>query len=96
VTVAESGDVAMGLLENESAISLLFTDCNMPGDLDGPGLAMEVRRRLPGLPVLFTSGVRGRVESVGNDTQSVAFISKPYTSSELNSAISELLGATLC
>ena len=95
VSVAESGDVAMGLLKNEPSISLLFTDCNMPGDLDGPQLAMEVRRRLPGLPVLFTSGVRGRVDSVGNDTQSVAFLSKPYTSSELNSAISELLWAPL-
>ena len=95
VSVAENGDVAMGLLGNEPAVSLLFTDCNMPGELDGPGLAMEARRRVPGLPVLFTSGVRGRVDSVGNDTQSVGFLSKPYTSSELNTALSELLGAPL-
>ena len=92
VSVAENGDVAMGLLEAEPAISLLFTDCNMPGTLDGPGLAKEVRRRLPGLPILFTSG-RGRtVECVADDPERIGFLSKPYTQIELSGAIRELIG----
>ena len=93
VSVAENGDVAVGLLEAEPPISLLFTDCTMPGDLDGPGLAIEARRRFPGLPVLFTSGVRSRIDSVSKDTRNVAFLSKPYTSTELNRAISILLNS---
>ena len=92
VSVAENGDVAMGLLEAEPSISLLFTDCNMPGTLDGPGLAKAVRRRVPGIPILFTSGRRGRIERVDNDSQRIGFLSKPYTPTELSAAIRELIG----
>ena len=96
VSVAENGDMAIGLLEAKPAISLLFTDCNIPGTLDGLGLAKEVRQRLPSLPVLFTSGAGGRIDSVGNDRQDVNFLSKPYTTTELGRAIRKLLKSGEC
>jgi signal transduction histidine kinase len=89
--VADSGEAALRQLESGVEISLLFTDCMMPGRLDGPALAMEARRRYPQLPVLFTSGVRGGVETIGRDRSSVAFLPKPYTSQQLRGAIRALL-----
>jgi signal transduction histidine kinase len=91
VILAEDGDAAVRLLETDQEISLLFTDCMMPGKLDGPALAMETRRRIANLPVLFTSGVRGSVEMTGEAGGSMAFLPKPYTGPQLGKAIAALL-----
>jgi signal transduction histidine kinase len=95
VSVAASGEAAIGELEALTAsggeISLLFTDCMMPGSLDGLGLATEARRRLPELPVLFTSGIWAGVDRVGGDTRNLAFLPKPYTAEQLGRAIRQLL-----
>jgi signal transduction histidine kinase len=91
VSVAETGEAALGYLEKASGISLLFTDCMFPGSLDGAGLALEVRRRLPDLPVLFTSGIWAGVDRIGTDTHNLAFLPKPYTAEQLRSAIRDLL-----
>jgi signal transduction histidine kinase/FixJ family two-component response regulator len=86
VTQAANGDEALKLLEGGTQASVLFTDCMMPGTLDGPQLARKVWHRMPGLPVLFTSGVRTatRVPSRGGHTQ---FLAKPYTSRQLAEAL---------
>ena len=95
VSVAENGEAAIGELETLTGsggeISLLFTDCMMPGSLDGLGLATEARRRLPDLPVLFTSGIWAGVDRIGSDTRNLAFLPKPYTAEQLGQAIRQLL-----
>jgi signal transduction histidine kinase len=91
VTVAENGDAALCSLQSEVEISLLFTDCMMPGSLDGPALATEARRRIPELPVLFSSGIRGRVEKIEGDSRNIGFLPKPYTAEQLGRAIQMLL-----
>jgi CheY-like chemotaxis protein len=93
VCAAENGDEAMRRLESGTAVSLLFTDCMMPGRLDGPSLALEVRRRLPGLPVLFTSGVRRGLPDVGNDAENLLFLPKPYSADQLQGALRSLRAA---
>jgi two-component system, cell cycle sensor histidine kinase and response regulator CckA len=65
----------------------------LPGSLDGAGLALEARRRVPDLPVLFTSGIWAGVDRIGTDTQNLAFLPKPYTAEQLSSAILALLGS---
>ena len=45
---AVNADEAMTILESRSDISLLFTDIQMPGSLDGLKLAHAVHRRWPG------------------------------------------------
>jgi signal transduction histidine kinase/CheY-like chemotaxis protein len=92
VTVADTGDAAVDHLE-AAEISLLFTDCMMPGGLDGAALALEARRRLPDLPVLFTSGIWAGVDRIGTDTYSLGFLQKPYTAAQLRTAILALLGS---
>jgi DNA-binding response OmpR family regulator len=93
VSAAETGEAALGYLEKVSGISLLFTDCMLPGSLDGVGLALEVRRRLSDLPVLFTSGIWAGVDRIGTDTHNLTFLPKPYTAEQLSSAILALLGS---
>jgi CheY-like chemotaxis protein len=93
VSVAETGEAAIGQLETASDIALLFTDCMMPGGMDGAALALEVRRRHPGLPVLFTSGIWAGVDRIGTDTDNLAFLPKPYTAEQLSSAIRVLLAS---
>ncbi len=91
VTVAENGEAALRRLQSQGEFSLLFTDCMMPGGLDGVALATEVRRRTPDLPVLFSSGVRGRIEELGGDNRKIGFLPKPYTAEQLSHAIGALL-----
>jgi CheY-like chemotaxis protein len=86
VTEAASGDEALKLIKAGTELSVLFTDCMMPGRLDGPGLAREAWHRMPALPVLFTSGVHS---SAGLPTGGgkVQFLAKPYTSQQLAQAL---------
>jgi len=53
---AEAGDQALDLLRSGKQIDLVLTDMVMPGNIQGPDLADEVRAQWPGLPVLLMSG----------------------------------------
>jgi CheY-like chemotaxis protein len=81
---ATDGEDALGMLAAEGGedIDLVLTDVVMPR-LGGEGLGAEIARIRPGLPVIYTSayvdrGVLGRM--VG---ERVAFLAKPYDSSQL-------------
>lgn len=56
--VLEAGCVeeALAVIDAEARIDLLFTDINMPGELDGLDLAEIVYRRQPDLKLVVTSG----------------------------------------
>ena len=47
---------ALRLLDTRPAVDVMLTDVVMPGPLDGVGLARQVRRERPHLPVLLVSG----------------------------------------
>ena len=75
-------------------IDLLLTDVVMPGD-SGRELADEVVKRVPGLPVLFTSGYTdGEIERRGLLKPGAAFIQKPLTPAALVRAVRERLEMT--
>jgi len=65
------------------AFDLLFTDIVMPGELDGIGLAAEVRRLRPGTPVLLTTGWADRARDAADQRQGLELIAKPYRQTEL-------------
>jgi len=46
----------MSILESRSDISLLFTDIQMPGSMDGLKLAHAVHDRWPGIKIILVSG----------------------------------------
>ena len=88
---AETGAAALGLIELNPGIKLLFTDIAMPGGMTGDELAAEVRAIRPDIKILFTSGyaeprIAGReLAEAGN------WLQKPYTARQLTMKLRDLL-----
>ncbi len=76
--VLEAADAseALHLLETNSDISVVFTDVEMPGALDGFALAQRIEMRWPGIGVLVTSG-RCYPNQVFTAAQR-SFVAKPF------------------
>lgn len=53
---AVDADEALSILESRSDISLLFTDIQMPGSIDGLKLAHAVHKRWPAIKIIMVSG----------------------------------------
>src|SRR6202035_647309 len=53
---AVNADEAISILESRSDISLLFTDIQMPGSIDGLKLAHAVHDRWPSIKIVLVSG----------------------------------------
>src|SRR4030088_1062235 len=53
---AVNADQAISILESRSDISLLFTDIQMPGTMDGLKLAHAVHDRWPSIKIILVSG----------------------------------------
>jgi PAS domain S-box-containing protein len=87
VVSAASGDEALALLDREQ-VDLLFTDVVMPG-MSGVELAVEVRERFPGLPVLLASGYSE--ELLGGVGAKFPMVSKPYSLAALSKAIGQVV-----
>ena len=54
---AVNADKALSILETRSDISLLFSDIQMPGTLDGLKLAHAVHDRWPSIKIILVSGL---------------------------------------
>ena len=82
-----SGEQALELLTRGGAFDLLLTDLGLPG-MSGEELASEVRRRFPRLPVVIASGYgRSGAQAAGMQAEGLQFISKPYSSIDLQQAL---------
>src|SRR5258706_12414251 len=53
---AVDADQAVAILESRSDIALIFTDIQMPGSMDGLGLAHSVHKRWPPIKIILVSG----------------------------------------
>lgn len=80
---------AMTLLEARSDVRVVFTDWNMPGDVDGLGLARLVHGRWPEIGVIVTSG-KMRPDPAGLP-KGGRFLTKPYRPSALVAEIEALV-----
>ena len=88
--VLEAGDgaAALALLERQPEIRLLFTDVGLPGGMTGRQLADEVRRRWPGLKVLYTTGyARAAIVHGGVLDPGTELLPKPFTYAQLAAKI---------
>lgn len=92
VIEAETGDDALPLLCSGPDISLLLTDIQLPGTLNGRALASKLRENLPNLPVIFTTGRAGAEKDGGSPDRDV-FISKPYALADICNAAKRLVSA---
>ncbi len=82
-TAMEAADAtqAVEILQSRTDISIVFTDIDMPGGIDGLRLAAAIRNRWPPIHVIITSGhtkpPRGSLPS------DMVFFSKPYRENEV-------------
>lgn len=87
----EAGDAgeALQVLEQHPRIGLVFTDVNMPGEMDGLGLAHEVSARRPDVSLIVTSGAVRLADDELPDHGT--FLAKPYPTDRLVSIVARKL-----
>ncbi|MGI4746783.1 MAG: response regulator [Janthinobacterium lividum] len=92
VLKAKDAAGALSVIESGMRVDLLFTDVIMPGWLRGPELARKARERIPGLPVLFTSGYTDDAIVQGGQLDAgVGLLAKPYTREALANTLRQVL-----
>lgn len=87
---AVNADEAQVLLEARPDIALMFTDVDMPGKINGVGLARLAALRTPGLPILITSGAAAL--DPADLPPHGRFVQKPYSPSVLLDLIGAMIG----
>ena len=91
VVEAANADEAMEILEARLDITVVFTDIQMPGSMDGLKLAAAVRGKWPPIKIIATSGIVN-VRKV-DLREGGRFLPKPYSSAEIVETLRELTGA---
>ncbi len=85
VITASSADQAIELLETKPEISIVITDIEMPGSMDGLKLAAAVRKRWPPIELIITSAFRN--PNADEMPERSLFLSKPYAVQDLHKAL---------
>ena len=89
---AVNADEAIAILESRSDISLLFTDIQMPGSMDGLKLAHVVNDRWPSIKIILVSGKLNPTDA-DRPTDS-RFFGKPLSSEKMIAALKAMVGAS--
>jgi two-component system, response regulator PdtaR len=88
---AGNAEEAVALLESRPDISVLFTDVNMPGSMDGLKLAHAVRDRWPPIKILLVSGkARLRPSELPSNSR---FVVKPYRAAAMVEQLRSIVGS---
>ena len=88
VVEAANAHEAVAVFVTGTVIDLVFSDIDVPGSMDGVGLARWISDHHPGIPVILTSGVShaGRAARIA-----ALFLPKPYRLAEVALRIRSLL-----
>jgi CheY-like chemotaxis protein len=88
VIEAANADEAIEVLEARRDITVVFTDIQMPGSMDGLKLARAVRGRWPPIKIIATSG---RLNVGETDLpEGGRFLPKPYSPAQVTGVLREL------
>jgi CheY-like chemotaxis protein len=87
---AVDADQAVAILESRSDIALLFTDIQMPGSMDGLGLAHSVHARWPPIKIILVSG-QLKLASIDIPANS-RFFGKPLEAKVMIAQIQSMIG----
>jgi len=90
VLEASNADEAIIILESRNDISVVFTDVQMPGSMDGLKLARAVRGRWPPIQIVTTSGQC--VVQATDMPEGGRFLAKPYNAMQVSGLLRELTG----
>ena len=87
---AVNADQALAILQSRPDISMLFTDIQMPGTIDGLQLAHAVHKRWPPIKIILASGqLRLSNPDIPQDSR---FFGKPLHSDEMIAEMQDMLG----
>ena len=93
VIEAVNADEAIAvLLHKETVVDIVFSDIEMPGAVDGFGLAKWIREHRPGLDVLLAGTVPRAVENAERLCEQGS-VPKPYDAQTVHNHIKRLLAA---
>jgi two-component system, response regulator PdtaR len=87
VIEAANAEEAMTVL-GSVAIDALISDVNLPGNLNGLGLAHWVHRRRLDTKIILTSGAG---QALGEAEQYTSFLAKPYDGEEVRQLLRQVL-----
>src|SRR3954469_3988743 len=90
VIEAANADEAIAILETRRDITVVFTDIQMPGSMDGLKLARAVRGRWPPIKIVATSGLVDAAES--DLPEGGRCLPKPYSPTQIAGLLRELTG----
>src|SRR5580698_5463722 len=88
---AINADEALTILESRSDISLLFSDIQMPGSIDGLKLAHAVHDRWPSIKIILVSG-QIDVSDADKPVES-RFFGKPLEVEQMIAELRDMVGA---
>jgi CheY-like chemotaxis protein len=86
VTLAESTDDAIAVLDADKTVSLVLTDLDLPGKLTGLGMAQMLQSKRPNVAVLLTSGYAADITPDGK-LHGFPFIAKTAWSEALTEKV---------
>jgi CheY-like chemotaxis protein len=84
---------ALEMLQSSGVpIDVVFSDVQMPGEIDGFGLARWVRANEPGVQVILTSGVERSADIAATLCEAGPLLEKPYPPHDVVDRIQQLIG----
>ena len=92
VEAANADEAVLVLGHQHLAVDILFSDIDMPGSMDGFGLAQWTRSNRPGLEVILTGSVPRAVNAAASLCEDGP-VPKPYEPQSVHDRIQRLLAA---
>ncbi len=93
VIEAQDSAEALEMLSQHDEISIMMTDVNMPGPMNGLGLVAQVRSDYPSIRSIVVSGNASAVEA--SNAGATGFLSKPYMAQSIVRAITDTIQRNL-
>lgn len=88
---AVNADEAIAILQSpEVSVDVVFSDVEMPGSVDGFGLARWIRANKPGMQVILTSGAERSADIAATLCEAGPLLKKPYPSQDVVDRIRQL------
>ncbi len=84
-----TADEALQYLGSGADIDVLFTDINLPGDMNGAELAARVRELRPEMPIVYASG-RYKLSDISPLVPRSLFMAKPYDLNDVCALLTRL------
>lgn len=93
VIEASNAAEAVAIMGAGESLDAVFTDCNMPGRMNGIDLALWVRRSYPDIKVLMTSGACDLIHVADTAYSGIPLLHKPYSLDFVYQRLADLIAA---